>query len=170
MPLKYCILNSSNHFFITWLRHPVQRLISHYYYWSREPLPENAGVLRKKFVTERWTLNRFCLSEELRDVYSRILWGFPLRKFNFIGITEFFDEDIRFFSEQFFGEVREFDLKNFNPDRVDELYSVDKKLKEKIQEFHKRDMALYEEALLIRTMRGARSIKEHLNAKNNPSF
>ena len=47
MPLKYRILDSNNIFFLTWLRNPVQRLISHYYYWSREPLPKNAGALRK---------------------------------------------------------------------------------------------------------------------------
>ena len=29
--------------------------------------------------------------------------GFPLRRFNFVGITEFFNEDMKFFSEKMFG-------------------------------------------------------------------
>ena len=36
MPLKYRFIDSQDAVFLTWLRHPVQRLISHYYYWVRE--------------------------------------------------------------------------------------------------------------------------------------
>ena len=153
MPLKYRFFDSRDAFFLTWLRHPVQRLMSHYHYWSREPLNEEAGMLRRRFVKERWSLRRFCLAEELRDIYSRILWGFPLKRFDFVGITEFFQEDVAFFTKQMFGRVLEVNASNLNPDQKENMYSVDKILQREIEHFHKRDMAIYREALRLRNSR-----------------
>ncbi len=31
-------------------------------------------------VEEEWTLERFCLEPELKNLYSQFLWGFPLKK------------------------------------------------------------------------------------------
>jgi len=150
MPLKYRFLPTTDTFYMTWLRHPVQRLISHYHYWFRQPLDERGGALRQRVVGERWSLNRFCMSEELRDIYTRILWGFPLKKFNFIGVTEFFEEDLRCFTKAMFGSSLEIEVANLNPERREDLYSIDQDLQREIEIFHKRDMVLYNEALELR--------------------
>jgi len=98
-------------------------------------------------------LERFCLSEELRDIYSRFLWGFPLRRFNFIGITEFFDEDMRSFSEEMFRSDLKIKPINLNPNRDEKIYTIDDTLRKEIENFHKKDMVLYEEALALRLLR-----------------
>jgi len=153
MPIKYRFISPQRAFFLTWLRHPVQRLISHYYYWMRETSFSEGETLRRKIVHEEWSLERFCLSEELRDIYSRFLWGFPLRKFNFIGITEFFDEDMRSFSEEMFRSDLKIKPINLNPNRDEKIYTIDDTLRKEIENFHKKDMVLYEEALALRLLR-----------------
>ena len=153
MPLKYRFIFPKRTFFITWLRHPVQRLISHYYYWMRETSFSEDESLRRKVVHEKWSLERFCLSEELRDIYSRFLWGFPLRRFNFVGITEFFEEDMRSFSKEMFGSDLKIEPINLNPNRDEKIYAIDDALRKEIEIFHKKDMTLYEEALALRLLR-----------------
>ena len=153
MPIKYRFIFPKRAFFLTWLRHPVQRLISHYYYWMRETSFSEDETLRRRVVHEGWSLERFCLSEELRDIYSRFLWGFPLRRFNFIGITEFFNEDMKFFSEEIFGSDVKIKPINLNPDRDEKTYAIDDTFNKEIENFHKKDMALYEEALALRLLR-----------------
>ena len=83
----------------------------------------------------------------------RFLWGFPLRRFNFIGITEFFNEDMKFFSEEMFGSDLKIKPINLNPDRDEKIYAIDDAFKKEIENFHKKDMALYEEALALRLLR-----------------
>tara|TARA_B100001029_G_C14897127_1_gene358782 strand:- start:311 stop:775 length:465 start_codon:yes stop_codon:yes gene_type:complete len=150
MPLKYRFLLGKDTFFVTWLRHPVQRLISHYHYWFRQPLDERGGALRQRVVSENWSLNRFCMSEELRDIYSRMLWCFPLSQFDFIGVTEFFEEDLSCFTKKMFGSSLEIEVANLNPERREDLYPIDTDMQRKIEIFHKRDMMLYNEALELR--------------------
>ena len=81
------------------------------------------------------------------------MWGFPLRRFNFIGITEFFDEDMRSFSEEMFGSDLKIKPINLNPNRDEEIYTIDDVLRTEIENFHKKDMTLYEEALALRLLR-----------------
>jgi hypothetical protein len=88
LPLKNLLCRNAK--FITWIRDPIERLASHYFYWLREYDHENAPPLQKKIVEENWSLARFCLSPELRNTYNQFLWGFPVSRFDFIGITEYY--------------------------------------------------------------------------------
>ncbi|MFU8764850.1 MAG: hypothetical protein ACNA7T_10020, partial [Haliea sp.] len=106
LPIKYLLLaDSLDCRFVTWLREPVQRLVSHYYYWQRsyDPAAEDTSSLHRRVVEEGWTLEQFCLAPELRNVYSQFLWAFPLRALDFVGITEYFAEDLREFAALFLG-------------------------------------------------------------------
>ena len=38
-----------------------------------------------------WSLERFCLGPEVRNIYSQFLYGFLLEYFSFIGTTEFYE-------------------------------------------------------------------------------
>ena len=96
LPMKYASLaKRANTNFITWLRDPVERAVSHYYYWMNEFDESDAGPLHKRVVEERWDLERFCLGPELRNVYSTFLWSFPLQQFSFVGITEHYSDDLQ---------------------------------------------------------------------------
>lgn len=107
LPIKYLALSKQMDCrFITWLREPVARMISHYHYWYRsyDAGSDMTSALHRRVVEEAWTLERFCLSEELRNVYTQFLWGFPLERLDFIGITEHYERDLDVFSTQFLGE------------------------------------------------------------------
>ncbi|MFK8041798.1 hypothetical protein, partial [Congregibacter sp.] len=89
LPLNYRFAKpQTNMRFVTWLRDPVQRLVSHYHYWKRSYQPGQSGPLHQRMIEEGWTLEEFARCKELRNIYSVFLWGFPLERFDFIGITE----------------------------------------------------------------------------------
>jgi hypothetical protein len=154
LPLKYRYLRSSSDLrFVTWFRDPVQRIVSHYNYWRREYEAATAGALHRKVVEEDWSLERFALSPELRDVYRLFLWHFPLQRFDFIGITEFFEEDLQDFASRFLGATAAPDARNAGPAGVGLAHAVEAELEARIRQYHIRDVALYEKALEMRRQR-----------------
>jgi hypothetical protein len=131
------------------MRDPVARLISHYHYWydAYDPEAFDTRPLHRRVVEERWSLEKFCLSDELRNLYSQYLWGFPLERFDFIGIMEDYEADLRRFSLGFLGSelpAREVNTRQSPRPREDEL---DGALRARVEEWHAADMALYQRAL-----------------------
>jgi len=69
LPLRYRLLGSHPHVqFVTWLREPAQRLLSHYHYWLRSYQEGQSGPLHQKMIEEQWTLEEFVTREELRNL------------------------------------------------------------------------------------------------------
>ena len=159
MPYKYHrFRRDRNVVFVTWLRDPVERLLSHYHFWLRS-INENSGPLHKRMVEEQWTLEQFCLSEEMRNVYSKFLWKFPVSNFDFIGITESFDEDLRYFVDTYFnGQVLdEIPRTNVNPTATGKYADGHpKEFIEKVREWNAEDYSIYESALHMRDQRVGR--------------
>jgi hypothetical protein len=154
LPLKYRFARSPRPlYFVTWLRDPVQRIQSHYQYWQRVYDPRTAGTLHRRVVEERWSLERFAMSPELRNIYSLFLWGFPLTRFDFIGITEHFAEDFRAFTDRFLGAEVQPQLRNVGPGGTERCYETDPGLAARISTYHARDVALYQRALSLRSQR-----------------
>ena len=148
MPAKYLLLNTIKPLtFVTWMRHPVDRIVSHYYYWQRNYWPD-APPLHKRIVEEKWSLERFCLSNEMQNLYQQFLWGFPLNNFDFIGITEHYKEDFRYFVKTFLQKDVASYKENINENRKGN-YPISKSFRNKIESFHKVDMELYNSALKL---------------------
>lgn len=150
LPIKYLLLSAHEKLhFITWLRHPFDRAISHYNYWQKTYNPETSLPHQKEVIEERWSLEDFCLSDKYRNIYTQYLWGFPLENFDFIGITEYFDDDFIWFTKNWFSiEVK--------PERLNTTgipIDVDPDLKIAFESFHKKDMNLYNRALEMRLQR-----------------
>lgn len=158
LPLKYLLLADLYEcHYVTWMREPLARLVSHYHYWQRSYDPESdlTSPLHRRVVEERWTLEQFCLSPELRDVYSQYLWAFPIQRFDFIGVTEYYEEDLRYFSTTYLG-------KSAAPRRVNQRLDAPEggmdvelpsRLRQKVAAFHAADLALYAHALELRHRR-----------------
>jgi len=143
LPVKYLGVAARSHVqFVTWLRDPVHRVLSHYYFWRRTYNPETSPALHRRVVEENWSLERFCLSSELRNFYGQFLWQFPISRFDFIGISERYSEDLEYFGQQFLG--RRLKLLRLNvaddPGRAD---GTDDRLRNRIEEWNADDMALY---------------------------
>src|SRR5262249_29450534 len=145
--------------FVTWMRDPVERLASHYHFWNRQYNPRTARPLHRQVVEEAWPFERFYRSPELLNVYTQFLWGFPVAAFDFIGVTEYYDEDFRFFVEAFLGGVS---LPTYrvetNAARQSERYVTDPGVRAEIEAFLHRDMALYRHALRMRQRRTERPV------------
>ncbi len=73
------------------MRNPVERALPHYYFGRRSFDPDNAPPLHRKMMEKGWSLERFCLGPEVRNIYSQFLYGFLLEYFSFIGTTEFYE-------------------------------------------------------------------------------
>jgi len=152
LPFGYLLLkNASPITFITWMRNPVERIASNYYHvlqyyknWNRP--------FHYKMIDEKWSLEQYCLCDEMRNMYSKFLWGFPLEYFDFIGITEHYKEDFRYFANKYLSpDVQSIRL-NVNKES-NGIYNINKSLRKKIEDFHHADMELYERALDMRKKR-----------------
>ena len=122
---------------------------------SYDPASDVTSALHRRVVEEGWTLERFCLAPELRNIYSQFLWGFPLQRFHFVGLTESYENDLRYFSTAYLG--REFEPRQLNQRDVageaggaDELEAG---TRAEVEQFHAADMALYKTALDMRAAR-----------------
>lgn len=152
LPLKY--LRMDNAKYITWLRDPIERIASHYFYWLRSYRPGRSSQLHYRVVEEEWSFERFCMSSELRNLYSEFLWGFPISKFDFIGITEHYNSDMKYFSNQFLGCDLPVFKKNSNEDSVRKGYFSDNfNFRREVEDFHRKDVQLYKKALILRGAR-----------------
>ena len=141
--------------FITWMRDPVERLASHYHFWKRSYDPRSSRPLHRRVVEDDWPFDRFYRSPELRNVYAQFLWGFPLTNFDFVGITEHYDEDFRFFVEAFLGASLPAHRVETNTARESLLYVTDPRVRAEIEQLHRKDMALYRRALELRRQQRA---------------
>lgn len=148
LPLKYLLLRDTK--FVTWMRNPIERLASHYFYWLRNYNPQNVPLLHRKVIEEEWSLERFCLGPELRNFYTQFLWAFPFRRFDFIEITEHYKTEIEYFSNKFLGTTLQTHSKNINPKNDNTTYFKDKNLRAKVEQYHSKDVSLYKRALNIR--------------------
>lgn len=153
LPLKYLLLATRRDIrFITWLRHPVERLLSHYYYWRRNYNPANAAALHRKVVEENWSIERFCLGPELRNIYGQFLWGFPIENFDFIGLTEYYTQDFAYFTQRYLNFEVNAEKVNVGDKQTSE-YSIDSAFRNEIEAFHDRDMQLYRQVLTQRLIK-----------------
>lgn len=153
LAVKYLLLASRQKLsFVTWLRNPVDRLVSHYYFWNSDIEPINAIPLYHQMINERWSLEQFCLSPRLRNIYTQYIFGVPLEAFSFIGITEHYSEDIKYFSQQYVNTaLHEYHM---NKRMDNDLFPApDNELRRKIESYHKQDMELYTRARSMREQR-----------------
>jgi hypothetical protein len=148
LPYKYsCFIEDKDNVFVTWLRDPIERIASHYFYWKRTYDPKKARVLQRKVVEDDWSFEKFAFSEQMKNVYSKFLWRFPISRLDFIGIVEFAEEDTSYFSKTFLknSSLRLPSL-NVNQDRVTK-YVEDIDTIRRLKLHHNDDYGLYNYAL-----------------------
>ncbi len=84
---------SAEAFLCTFLRDPVQNLISIYFYW--QTLPANDNPVHQKFLRERPDVITFAAYPAFSRLMSQTYFGgFDMRRFDFIGFHESRQEDI----------------------------------------------------------------------------
>lgn len=153
LPYKYLDVFKGDVQYITWLRDPLERLASHYHFWMRDYDPRFSAKFHTKVFLENWSFEKFCFSEEMQNVYDQFLWNFPVERFDFIGITEHFNEDVDYFRSHFLNNTKHQAVMINTNAAKKEPYFTDKGLLKELREFHAKDYAIYEYALAQREKR-----------------
>lgn len=118
---------------ITFLRHPIERLISQYLY--------DIDLFGKEFKHTKDGIIKY--SEINKNLMTRFIGNKD--KMDFIGITEKFDESIEIMKKKYNLQVSN-NIINFNTRNSKERFTLTEPERKAIEEINKEDMVLYSEA------------------------
>jgi hypothetical protein len=156
LPFKYRLLNIQHRDlkFITWMRHPADRLVSSYFFMKKvhQSIPPT-DQFHCRILDEQWTLERFCLDANLRNLCTQYMWGFPPERFDFVGVVEHYESDLNYFAKAFLNTTLPVFYENSQSHRSEVTYALDPGFRTAIEQFHDRDMRFYQQALEARTTR-----------------
>lgn len=137
--------------FITWLRDPVDRVISNYYYLAKrlqEELDEEAKGLNILAKMQK-SLIEYARAEISRNRMYKFLEGTDLGQFHFVGLTEYYAEDMQTL-------CRELGIDNYEVyahNITGKKEAVGEEIVAEIAALNSMDVALYEQALALRNRR-----------------
>ena len=130
---------------VIWIRNPVDRIASQYYHWLEHP-DMNHDVCRL-LIEKGIDIREFAKRIPEMTIY---IAGSDLNNFAFVGLTEYFDEDIVRFEKQFGLELPRLPKMRVTKNKP-EISSDDRLW---IEDYYKDGMKLYEEALKGREQNG----------------
>jgi hypothetical protein len=133
---------------ITWLRHPVDRVVSNYYFLNKiiahrlkERANENLMSRMGKSLVE------FAQHSDNQNVMSRFLDGCDLSQFSFIGIQDHFEEELARLEKVMNWPSISNRIHNATALSKKEISAIEY---EQIAKLNQLDMQLYEDACFIR--------------------
>jgi hypothetical protein len=131
---------------ITWLRHPVERVVSNYHHFLRSP--DVRDDCCRAVHEQQLTLREFAELDWMRNMATRYFAGRVLDDFAFVGIAERFLESLHVFG----GTVGwpaplPAPVDNTNPERTTERYEIAAGDYDHILALNARDLLTYERAV-----------------------
>lgn len=135
---------------IAWIRNPVERLISHYFYWQHIPISKRAGNLHRYVIENNIKLIDFAKIPEIRNHISNLYIDIDINEFYFIGIQEYFEEDFNQLSNLLGFPKITLTQKNPNPLEAYKQFKQSPNYQEtldKLADINAQDMELYQLAL-----------------------
>lgn len=138
---------------IVWIRNPVARLVSNYYYWMSFASGENIDhSLHRYAVREKLKLMEFARLPYMRNIMARRYFeGLDLSYFHFVGVYEHFRDDMNDLGRLLGWPPAEVPSRNMNlydgyKDKKEEILS-NQKLVRDLEELNQDDMELYRQTL-----------------------
>jgi hypothetical protein len=131
-------------YYVTFLRDPVERVISNYFYIKSNPSrshPDAISIHRRNL-----SLEEYVESAESRNLQARFLAGLDLDRFQFVGITEHYNRSISLFNKLFGVNLRGDVHQNVTRARPS-IDMIDPLLRKRIITLNERDVALYAEGV-----------------------
>lgn len=136
---------------ITWLRHPVERVISNYFYLSKrlaEELDEKAKGLNILDKLQR-SLIEYARNKRSQNRMCKFLKGTQISDLAFVGIQEYYDSDLADLARILGWQ----ELPSFKDNVTGGNYQVDTATRDEIASLNLLDMELYHTALEMRKKR-----------------
>ncbi len=118
---------------VTFVRDPVQRLISEYEHFVR----------RKKY---KGSFESFYNLSGMRNRYSKLLQRVPIRAIGFVGLTEQYESSLKMINSMVAGDIRPLE-KNLGKKSVQAVHAVSDEDKAEIRRLNAPDFRLYAEAV-----------------------
>lgn len=162
MPFKYDHLYPKSKKII-WVRNPIHLVISLYFYWLHMPLGsvEKQQKIVRDIKSFKIGLDEFIEQPEAKNFLSKYS-GKLLTNFDFVGVQEFFEEDLTHLTDMLGWCSFSRSIKNSNPNpkynqELEEVFS-NKNLIKKIIKNNQEDLEIYQEALKLRAERRKESL------------
>lgn len=132
---------------VTWVRDPVERVLSSYHYRLREPDWQHPVCW--ELHEKKLTLTEYAALDLVRNEMTRFMGTMQPADFDFIGIMEDYDEALVRFAAQF--NLGRLDVRhdNVNPARTQPRYAITGEERDVILGLNLGDAALYEECLAL---------------------
>lgn len=129
--------------YITWVRDPVERVASHYYFW--QTLPVRDHPIHRQVIENKLSLEEFARIPLMRNVQSLLMSKSMQKRLCFAGITEQADDSMRRFNELFAPGTRlSLPQANRNPNKSAGRYPLSAETRARISNLNQQDMALYD--------------------------
>jgi hypothetical protein len=130
---------------ITWVRDPVERVVSNYHHCLRSP--DMRDDCCRLVHEQKLGLLEFADLDWMKNLSTRYLAGKPVADFAFVGIAEHFEESMEAFSGNLgFRRVLGVPRLNVNPKRREPAYTLSREERSFIVERNGADLAWYEQA------------------------
>jgi sulfotransferase famil protein len=130
---------------ITWVRDPVERLLSQYYYWKRRPFRGHSVC--NLLIRDKLSPLEFAEIEIMRNLQCRYFNTKAVQDFKLVGITEQFDACV----DGFYGLVgvqpKHGEARNRNPHKSTARYEIDPAVRARIAALNSQDCKLYDQAV-----------------------
>lgn len=167
-------INDKKVSYITFLRDPINRYLSHYNYQNT--------IMRKN-----WKLEEFIENKEFSNFQTKKIVGYDdidkaksilKNDFDFVGITEYFNESIQLLTEKFplvlkYNYFNNKNVANKSNFKYQHLSEISNELIEKIKKQNASDLVLYEfvaTELLLPNLKKYSVHKDIVNINNNNNF
>lgn len=143
-PIKYFgTQKPKNCKLVTIIRDPIDRIFSHYRYWSSGSFPDH--YLWRIMIEKRWSLEEFAFCDEMQNFYSQHLIQVPLGSFDYVGLFEDFEKSAsRCFEVLGIDQANGIGLQKVNISKGVTLETLDGNVLKKLKQHHADDYLIYE--------------------------
>jgi hypothetical protein len=145
---------------IVWLRHPIFRLISEYFF--AKTINDRNNAIHAQLLEKNLDILDFARIPAMTNFMSQKLEGMKLEQFDFVGIQEFYLQDLVDLQQLMGWQNFQPTVKNSN--RYPEYYQClqdilnDRALMNALAQVNQEDMQLYNSALTMRAKRRQESV------------